>query len=271
VDRKSVPWWVSVLSVAVALILIVQAPRGKQVEDLGSQVFAPFAVNASGMADSVGEFWRTVQSIGILSRTATLQAEEIERLKFELVRMQELEIENEDLRKLLGFKEGNPNLRLTPVHAVGTDPTGLLNAVILDKGSNEGIREDMAVITWRGLVGRIIDVSPTMSSMLLITDINSSIAGRVQTPESRAVGVVAGRKEGGLIMRHILQQETIQTGDLVISSGVGGTIPSGIPVGKVVRVQKRNVEMFQEAILEPAADTNKLERLYVVHPNPDSE
>jgi rod shape-determining protein MreC len=270
-DRKSVPWWVSVLSAAVALLLIVQAPRGKQVEDLGSQVFAPIAVNASGMADSVGEFWRTIQSIGALRTTAIQQGEEIDRLTFELVRMQELELENEDLRKLLGFKQGNPNLQLTPVHAVGTDPTGIVNTVLLDKGSNHGIREDMAVITWRGLVGRIIDVSPTTASLLLITDINSSITGRVQTPDSRAVGIVSGRNEGGLIMRHILQQETIHTGDLVITSGVGGTIPAGIPVGKVVRVQKRNVEMFQEAILEPATDTSKLERLYAVHPNPDSE
>jgi rod shape-determining protein MreC len=270
-DRKSVPWWVSVLSAAVALLLIVQTPRGKEVEDLGSQVFAPFAVNASGMADSVGEFFRTVQSIGTLRKTAVQQAEEVDRLNFELVRMRELEIENDDLRRLLGFKEASPNLQLIPVHAVGTDPTGIVQSILLDKGSNHGIQMDMAVITWRGLVGRIIDVSPTMSSLLLITDINSSVTGRVQTAESRAVGVVSGRKEGGLIMRHILQQETIQPGDLVITSGVGGTIPTGIPIGKVVRVQKRNVEMFQEAILEPAADTSKLERLYAVYPNPEGE
>jgi rod shape-determining protein MreC len=271
VDRKSVPWWVSVLSVAVALLLIVQSPRGRQVEDLGSQVFAPFAITASGMADSVSEFWRTIQSVGTLRRTALQQSEEIDRLNFELVRMQELELENEDLRDLLGFKVNNPNLHLTPVRAVGTDPTGIVNTVLLDKGSDHGIREDMAVITWRGLVGRIISVSPATSSLLLITDINSSVTGRVQTPDSRAVGIVSGRKEGGLIMRHILQQETIQTGDLVITSGVGGTTPAGIPLGKVVRVQRRNVEMFQEAILEPAADTSKLERLYAVQPSPEGE
>ena len=69
-------------------------------------------------------------------------------------------------------------------------------------------------------------------------------------------------------MRHILQQETIQTGDLVLTSGVGGTLPAGIPIGTVVRVQKRNVEMFQEALLEPSADPNKLERLYAVKPSP---
>ena len=65
-------------------------------------------------------------------------------------------------------------------------------------------------------------------------------------------------------MRHILQNETVQTGDLVVTSGVGGSLPSGLPIGTVVRVQKRNVELFQEAVLDAAVDTTKLERLYVI-------
>jgi len=65
-------------------------------------------------------------------------------------------------------------------------------------------------------------------------------------------------------MRDILQQETLQTGDLVTTLGVGGTLPEGLPIGRVLRVQKRTIDMFQEAILEPVVDTNKLDRLYVI-------
>ncbi len=65
-------------------------------------------------------------------------------------------------------------------------------------------------------------------------------------------------------MRDILQQEQIQTGDLVTTLGVGGTLPEGLPIGQVLRVQKRNIEMFQEAVLQPMVDTQKLDRLYVI-------
>jgi len=246
------------------LLLVFQPSSTRRVEDLGSQVFAPFSFYASGFMGSITEVWQTIQSIGTLHDTVQRQADEIDRLNSELVRMRELELENEDLRHLLGFKQSHPDLHLLPVRILGTDPTGIVNAVVIDKGSNDGIREDMAIITWRGLAGRVVRVNPTSASVLLVTDVSSSVAARVQDPASRASGVVSGRKEGGLIMRYILQQELVQTGDLVITSGVGGTLPQGIPIGTVVRVQKRNIEMFQEALLEPAVDTTKLERVYAV-------
>ena len=263
-DRKPVPWWVSAFAAAVALFLVLQPASARRVEDLGSQFFAPLSSLASSMGNSVSEFWRTIVSIGVLHQTVQQQREEIERLNFEIVRMRELELEIEDLRRLLEFKTSHPGLQLLPVHVLGTDATGIVDTIVIDKGSNDGIKEDMAVISWRGLVGRVIRVAPTTSFVLLITDVSSSVAVRVQDPASRASGIVTGRKEGGLIMQHILQQELVQTGDLVITSGVGGSLPQGLPVGKVVRVQKRNIELFQEALLEPAADISKLERLYAV-------
>ncbi|MHB0868598.1 MAG: rod shape-determining protein MreC [Chloroflexota bacterium] len=263
-DRKPIPWWASALAAVAALFLVFQPASASRIEDLGSQLLAPLSFYISGFANSISEFGETIGSIGILRSSAAQQREEIDRLNFEMVRMRELEQENEDLRRMLGFKQSNPKLQLLPVRQLGTDATGILNTIIIDKGSNDGIREDTAIITWRGLVGRVIRAEPTTAFVLLVTDISSSVAARVQDPVSRASGIVGGRKEGGLIMRHILQQELIQTGDLVITSGVGGSLPQGLPIGKVVRVQKRNIEMFQEAILETAVDTSKLERIYAV-------
>jgi len=263
-DRKPIPWWVSALAVVVALFFIVQPAARDRLTGAGSQALAPLSFFASNAAGGVAEFWHTIESIGTMRRTTELQKDEIDRLNFEIVRMQELEQENQDLRQLLGFKSTRPNLQLLPVRILGTDATGLIDTVIIDKGSTDGIREDMAVITWRGLAGRVIRVEPTTAFVLLVTDVSSSVAARTQDPNSRASGIVGGRKEGGLIMKDILQQELIQTGDTVITLGIGGSLPEGLPIGKVVRVQKRNIEMFQEAILEPAVDTTKLERLYAV-------
>ncbi|MCL4367715.1 MAG: rod shape-determining protein MreC [Actinobacteria bacterium] len=263
-ERNAVPWWLIILVVAAALLLIFQPDSARHVRDSGTQVLAPLSFYAAGISDSVVDAWQTVQSISSLRRTSKEQAEEIDRLSSELVRMRELEQENEDLRRLLGFRQTHPDLRLLPVGILGTEPSGILNAVLIDKGANDGIREDMAIITWKGLAGRVVRVNPTSAGVLLVTDVSSSVAARVQDPNSRASGIVSGRKEGGLIMSHILQQESVQTGDLVITSGVGGGFPEGLALGTVVRVQKRNIEMFQEALLEPAVDPNKLERLYAV-------
>lgn len=256
--------WLSALVAAAALFLVFQPATAGRVEGLGSQILAPVSFYASAVANSVSDFWQSVESIGTMRQTVQKQQEEIERLNFELVRMRELEQENDDYRRLLGFKQARPDLKLLPVRQLGTDASGLLNTVIIDKGSNDGIREDMAIITWKGLVGRVVRVEPSVSFVLLVTDVSSAVAARVQDPASRARGIVSGRKEGGLIMKHILQQELVQTGDLVISSGVGGSLPQGLPLGVVVRVQKRNIELFQEALLEPAVDTGKLERMYAV-------
>ncbi len=263
-DRKPIPWWASALAAVAALFLVFQPASASKAQNFGSQLLAPLSFYISGFTSSLAGFFDTVGSIGTLRTTAQQEKEEIDRLNFQLVQMQELQQENQDLRNLLGFKQTRPQLQLEPVRVLGTDATGVLNTLIIDKGSNDGIREDTAIITWRGLVGRVIRVQPTTAFVLLVTDVSSSVAARVQDPGSRASGIVSGQKQGGLIMQHILQQELIQTGDLVITSGVGGSLPEGLPIGKVVRVQKRNIEMFQEAVLEPAVDTSKLERIYAV-------
>ncbi len=261
---RSVPWWFGALVAAFAILLAFQPGTARFVEDLGSQVLGPISFYASGASTSVSDFFSNVGSIATIRQTAQSQAEEIERLNFQLVRLHELERENDDLRNLLGFQRTQSGLQLLPMRVLGSDAAGIVNTITVDKGSKDGLKEDMGVITWRGLVGRVIQVRPNSASVLLVTDVSSSIAAEVQTSSSQARGIVGGRKEGDLIMRHILQQELVQTGDLVTTLGVGGTLPEGLPIGRVLRVQKRNIEMFQEAILEPVVDTNKLDRLYVI-------
>ncbi|HEX9014759.1 MAG TPA: rod shape-determining protein MreC [Chloroflexota bacterium] len=261
---RTVPVWFSALAAAIVIIVVFQSGAAATVQSVGSQILAPLAFYASGTSDSVSSVFSTVGSIGNLRQTVQDQSAEIERLNFELVRMRDLERENQDLRNLLGFKRTQPGLQLLPVRMLGWDATGVVNTITVDKGSRDGVVDDMGVITWRGLAGRVIDVRPTTASVLLVTDVSSSIAARVQGSPDQARGIVSGRKEGDLIMRDVLQQEQIQTGDVVTTLGIGGTLPEGLPIGKVLRVQKRNIEMFQEAILEPLVDTQKLDRLYVI-------
>ena len=114
------------------------------------------------------------------------------------------------------------------------------------------------------MVGRVSRVSPTSSKVLLITDTSSSISGRIQSSESRVTGIIRGRPEGGLLMQRIPQEETLQTGETVVTSDFGGLMPEGLVIGQIVQIRRKDVDVLQEAVIEPSADLKRLERLYVL-------
>jgi rod shape-determining protein MreC len=206
----------------------------------------------------------TVQQARQLREQNVAYREEIDRLQAEMVGLRELELENQDLRNLLGLRQQAPPGEMIAVRVVARDPLPFAQVLVIDGGSEQGVREDLPVLTWRGLVGRVIEVQPTSARVLLVTDANSSISGRIQNPDSRATGVIRGRNDQWLLMQYLPQQEQVQTGDLVLTSGLGGVFPAGLPIGKIAQVRRRDQDLFQEALVEPVAPLAHLERLYVL-------
>jgi rod shape-determining protein MreC len=264
VARRPLPRWLVLLVLALAGALILLPGPGRQVEAVGSRLLAPLQ---AGVAQAIGQALgavELVQRAGQLREQNRIYREEVDRLQAEMVRLRELELENYDLRNLLGLRQQAPPGEMVAVRVLARDPLPFVQAVTVEGGSEQGLVEDLPVLTWRGLVGRIVDVQPTTARVLLVTDANSSVSGRVQNPESRATGVVRGRNDDWLLMQYIGQQEVVQTGDLVITSGLGGVFPEGMPLGKIVQVRRRTQDLFQEALVEPAARLGHLERLYVL-------
>lgn len=256
--------------VAAAVALALAPGPARQFESLGSRVFEPIQLGVSGLVDAVDQFWSTFRRVGELAGENAAYREQVDRLQAELVRMRELEQENHDLRNLLGLKQRAGPGELIPVRVVGSEVTPFVQTLTIDRGTDDGVQEGLALVTWRGLVGRVIKASATTAKVLLITDVNSSVAARVQDPSSRATGLVRGLGQDGLIMEQIPQQDRIETGQTVISSGLGGVYPEGLVIGTIVRIQHKDVDVFQSALLQPAVDVNKLERLYVLRPTAQS-
>ena len=213
---------------------------------------------------SVGHLFDTVQHASDLAVQNQTYRDEIDRLQAAIVQMRELEVENRDLRELLGLRERAPLGSLLSVDVIARDPLGPVQAVTIDRGSDDGIRTNLPVITWKGLVGRIVEANPTSAKVLLITDVNSAVSVRIQDPASRATGVIRGVGDGRLLLQYVPRTDLLRTGDVAITSGIGGIFPSGVLVGSVLQVRQRDVEVFQEALVEPAADMRNLERLYVL-------
>ena len=262
--RRRLPRWASTLAVlAVATAVLAPGPW-RDVEKVGTSVLAPIQMGLSGTVNEVAGVIDALQRVRNLAVQNAQYREEIDELESRLVRMQELERENSDLRRLLGLQEQLGPGALLPVSVIARDDSPYVQAITIDRGVDRGVHEGSVVITHKGLAGRVDRANPTSAKVRLITDINSSVAVRLQT-ESRTTGVLRGQAEGSaLVIDYIPPSEPVNEGDTVITSGLGGMYPAGLVVGRVSQVQRKDADPFQTAAVEPAVEMSKLERLYVL-------
>jgi len=220
-----------------------------------------------GISETLGEatgFVDTVTRVRTLAAQNAEYKDELDQLQSEVVRMHELEVENSDLRNLLSLKQRTGPGALIPVSVIGRDDTPYVQAITIDRGATDGVRQDAVVVTHKGLVGRVERVNPTSAKVRLINDLNSSVGVRLQT-EARTTGVLRGQSQGNsLVIAFIRQDDPVQEGDTVLTSGQGEVFPEGLVVGKVARVERKDADPFQAAVVDPAVEMDKLERLYVL-------
>ena len=178
--------------------------------------------------------------------------------------------DNNALRDQFNFKNSKSN-NLIPATIVGAP--GFIPAITepesytLDKGENDGIKMGDAVVYEDNLVGRIIKVTKTLSSVQLIT--NSSSSFTAKTLESNALGVVKGQGGGGLMLDNVVLSDSIKIGDLVLSKGDLGVLGIGLApdlvAGEIVAVSKNPSDLFQRAKIESRLDFSKLDKVFVVN------
>jgi len=178
----------------------------------------------------------------------------------------EYQRENADLRTLLGFKERSFQYDLEAAEVIARDPSNWFNVILIDKGEKHGIKKDMAVITDEGLVGYTISTASNTSKVVLITDERSSVSAMLQRTRDNGMvkGTIDPAPSGYLKMEFLPQDANLVKGDIVISSGLGGIIPKGIIIGEVAEANKESYELMQYAIIKPAVDFMKLERVFVI-------
>jgi rod shape-determining protein MreC len=145
---------------------------------------------------------------------------------------------------------------------IGQESTNFLDILLLDLGQDHGVQIGMPVVTDQGLVGRIFEVNNFSSKVLLITDVNSAVNALLQS--SRVAGIIRGTPEGALLMDYIQQGVRISVGEIVLTSGLGGRFPRSIPIGRVVEIRQRDIDVVQQAVVQPLIDFNRLELVSVV-------
>ncbi len=204
------------------------------------------------------------------ARTTVLEAENAS-FETEMLKLVDLKRENRKLRDLLSWSRQRVDLDLVGASMVGRksaeDPGNVRHIVRVDVGRDRGVKRAMPVADDRGLVGQVLEVSANWSDVLLITDPDSRVEGRIQ--RSGATGMVFGTPTGELIMRYIPQNQSdappeVQVGDVVYTSGLSQRFPPMILVGQVLDIHQSDVETHQEALIRPSVSFNALELVLVV-------
>ncbi len=195
------------------------------------------------------------------ARNAELEAQ-LASLQQQVIALQEQVAEAEVLSALLDYARSRPASRYLAADVIGEDASPFLRSVWIGTGSDAGIARGMPVVTERGLVGRVVEVHATVSRVQLITDPQSAV--NVLLQDSRADGVLAAQPNGEIRIDLISQEAQVSNDELVLTSGLGGGYPADIPVGRVVSVRRRDFEVFQEAVIQPAVDFEQMQLVLVI-------
>ncbi len=187
--------------------------------------------------------------------------EELNKLLLEQQRYRDAVIENIRLRELLSLKEKEQRY-VTAARVIAKGNDRWSNTLVIDKGRRDGLGKDMAVITVRGLVGKVSSLSDSYSSVLLINDINFSAAVRLE--ESRKEGIISGTGSRNCILKYIPHEDDVKQGEAVVTSGLDSLFPPDIPVGFVSKITKKGTSLLQDIEVIPFQDTTRLEEVVIV-------
>ncbi len=186
--------------------------------------------------------------------------EEVDRLRTENAITNELLLENERLREALSFKKLQPPSSIM-AQVIGKVLSPASSTITINKGSDDGIGKDMAVITSSGVVGKIHTVLPGTANVILLTDPRCTLAVRVE--RNREEGLLEG-KLVDCALKYVSYYVDIQEGDLLITSGLDGIFPKGLAVATVVKVRKHEATAFQTVVAKPAVSLSRMEEVLVL-------
>jgi rod shape-determining protein MreC len=254
--------WVIIGLLAAGWIIILNQPNA-----LSSRLRAVF-VNIGTSFLKMGEVIPSFRSRRALTEDNQNLRAENDRLQRQLAQNAELMRENQALRRMLRLAEQNTGQRVVGARVIGRDTSNWWKTVQIDSGTQQGVREDQPVINADGLVGRVISVTRGESRVLLLVDPNCRVSGLLQ--DTRAPGIVVGAHSAFAVnpvcrMTFIERAARVAPGQLVVTSGLGGVFPKGLPIGTVAGTRlNEQTGMYLDVDVKPAVDFHRLEEVMVI-------
>ncbi len=194
-------------------------------------------------------------------RNEELEAEN-SRLQIEVIELQQQVVEAQVLATLVNYARSSSENKFVASSVIGYDTSPFMKYVFINRGSDDGLQRGMPVVTDKGLVGQIAAVTANAARVQLIVDTGSSINVHLQQADTEAV--LIGQVTGEVELDMIPQSATVQVGDLVVTSGLGGNFPPNLVIGQIANVRRRDFDLFQTAAVQPAVDFRNLEIVLII-------
>ena len=191
---------------------------------------------------------------------------EVAQLRVQNLQASEYAAENARLRALLDYKQAASQFDLVAARVIGRESATWSSMIVINRGTMDGIQNNMPVVTEKGLVGHVVEAGPNSSKVQLILDPRSSVGTLIQRPDSRVAGIVEGDMDNPTMPRmvNIPKNADVDEGDMIVTSGFGGIYPKGLAVGIVSSLKNDAGGLLKIAVLEPAVDFQRLEDVMVI-------
>jgi len=230
---------------------------------LFNEILAPIQGGVMQIWYKIGNSFEYIaQSRQIRAENESLH-DQIQELTLENNRLREYSLENGRLQDLLGFKERyEGQYTLLGARIISRAPNAMSGMVVIDRGSQDGVQKNMVALSHAGLVGKVVAVGPSTAEVLLILDREGAAGAVIQ--ETRTPGIIEGTEQGAGLLRMVSlpYDAQIQEGEMVVTSGMGGIFPPGIPIGNVSSIEGSGTTKF--AVIKPLVDFDRLEELFLI-------
>ena len=234
---------------------------GKETKNTLFLASSPLQIFLWNQGQGINHFIDKLKGIDALEMEKSNLELENERLKAELADLLELRNENEDLRKALdiGLEK---EFKITMADIISKDP--LQDMIIINKGSDDGLSIGFPVITpEKTLIGKIEEVFPNFSRVILTSNKNNSLSARIDS-EEEIIGVTKGEGNLKIIFDLIPHEKEIKKGSLVTTTSLGGVFPKGLLIGTIDSIDYSDVKPFQTAQINPDFDFKNLDSIFVI-------
>ncbi len=264
-------YMIIIFTVTILIFVVMIVSNGNRnkttfVEDIVATVLSPVQKVFFNTGKNISDFFQFLKEIKTIKKQNESLILEIEKFKEENRKLQNLKEENDRFRKMLDLKYELDDLEMIGAQVISKQSNNWFDIFTIDKGIADNINKNDTVITEKGLVGHIFEISKNSAKVISVIDSNSAVAAIIT--RTRDFGMVKGdllfQKEGLCKMIYLNKDADVVAGDAVETSGLGGIYPKGLFIGKIKDIREESDQVSKIASIEPAVDFKSLEYVFVV-------
>ncbi|MEO6333620.1 MAG: rod shape-determining protein MreC [Pyrinomonadaceae bacterium] len=275
---RMTPWLVILLLLGNFMLMAFDAREitsGQRIIRVWSQAVADFVQSpVTSVTSGFSNYFSSISNLRSAQSENDLLKQRVQELELDIKGNEDLAAENDRLRGILNLKE-NSKYKVLTARIIGRDPSVWFDSSIINRGSLDGVKLNMPVVSDGGLIGRVTAVGPLTAQFDLITRDKSGVGAAVgEIGSSNVLGVVAGTSKRDLVeMKYVSGSADVQAGQIVYTTGQDGIYPAGLKIGEIVEVRSGSATVPHEIFIRPSAGINSIKEVGVLlyEPPPKAE